>query len=113
MLALALLFAVIIGLLWLIARLLQRYFDAYAYLNRADDDDRLQQHLQEEKEIDTYRKRKTDINSVIDERLSEMEKRFPSQQSANEPTEMFMTAFKNMINNALSILKEEKRDSGH
>ncbi len=113
MLALALLFAVIIGLLWLIVRLLQRYFDAYAYLDRADDDDRLQQHLQEGKEIVTYQKRETDINSVIDERLSEMEKRFPSQQSANEPPEMFMTAFKQLIHATLNLLKEEKRDSGH
>ncbi|MEZ4968100.1 MAG: hypothetical protein R2814_00255 [Flavobacteriaceae bacterium] len=114
MIALALLFVLIIGLLSVIVRLLQRYFEAYVDLDNADNDSRLPHYLELQNEILSRCRKKEEINTVINERLMEMERKLhkiPSEENhPKEGAEILTQSLKQLLASTMTLLKVKSRD---
>lgn len=112
MLALALLFVVIMGLLWLIVRLLQRYFALYTDLVHQDKDhpDELLHQLQKQTESNPRRLKAKEVDAVINERLTEFDKKFTPLDARMDGPEALITAFKKLIRSSLTMLKERREN---
>ncbi len=108
MLALALLFVVIIGLLWIVVRLLKRYFALYVELDQKDHPDELLHQLRKRAESNTGKKKMNEVNALISERLAEFDKKFPPLDAQMDGPEALVIAFKKLIRSSLSMLKERR-----
>ena len=110
MLALALLFVVIIGLLWIIVRLLQRYFALYIDLEHKNKDhsDKLRHQIENQAEGNARKQKVKEVNAVINERLAEFDKKFPSLDARIDGPEALIIAFKKLIRSSLTMLKERR-----
>jgi|SRR5690606_9991634 len=106
MIALALLFIVIIGLLWLIVRLLQHFFETYSSLDENVYATDFKNKLKKQKAVLSCQERNKEINTVISKRLTEMEQEFPDLKTQNEAPEMLTSAFKQALHSSLNLLKE-------
>lgn len=111
MIALALLFVFIIGLLGLVIWLLQKYFDAYSSLQNTEkiQNEIVQQHSAVAKKNTETFNAQQEINTVIHQRLIEMERQFPHNEtpkklSDREP-ELLALNLKAAIRSTLNLLK--------
>lgn len=113
MIALALLFVVIIRLLWLIIRLLQKYFDTYSnvYISQSNQNLKEQKCLEVQQNKVSFLKINQEINVVIDERLTEMEQKFSTEQLQEELTEILTENFKKALHSTLNLLKTEQYEA--
>jgi predicted PurR-regulated permease PerM len=86
MIALALLFIVIIGLLSVIVWLLQKYFEMYSSLHTSESNQtaELQSHLYLQKSKMEILQTEEEINTLINKWLTEMEEKFPTEQPQDE-----------------------------
>lgn len=108
MLALAFLFVIIIGLLWLIVRLLQRYFALHIELDEKDHPDELLHQLRKQVKSNTRKKKVKEINALIRQRLVEFDKKFPPLDAEMDGPETLIIAFKKLIRSSLNMLKERR-----
>lgn len=106
MIALALLFIVIIGLLWLIVRLLQHFFETYSSLDENVYATEFENKLQQQKAVIFCQERNKEMNTIIGKRLTEMEQKFPISQTQDEAPEMLTSALKQALHSSLNLLKE-------
>ena len=114
MLALALLFIVIIGLLAVIVWLLQKYFDIYSSLHspqhcRADELQSLFR-MQQKETLGS----ETEINAVINQRLMEMEQKFPTipheGDHPEDKAEVLTETLKHVFTSYMNLLKVKQQD---
>lgn len=111
MIALALLFIVIIGLLWLVVRLLQNFFMTYSSLDKNTFTVDFENKLQKQRTVISCQENNKEINTVINKRLTEMEQKFPISQTQNEDLEILTSAFKEILHSSLNLLKEAECDN--
>ena len=113
MLALALLFIVIVGLLSVIVWLLQKYFEMYSSLHTTQSNQmaELQNHLNLQKNEMEILQTEEEINTLINKRLTEMEKKFPTEQPQEELSEMLIGNFKKVLHSTLNLLKTGHYDT--
>lgn len=104
MIALALLFIVIIGLLSVIVWLLQKYFEMYIALSNGNSDELQRQFELQEKNTSCI-EINTEIYRQINERLTEMEAKFPTEETQEELVERLIRNFKKVIDSTLKLLK--------
>ncbi len=113
MIALALLFIVIISLLWLVMRLLKNFFEAYSnvYISESNQTAELQNNLNLQKNEMEILETEKQINALIDERLVQMEEKFPTGQTQEELSEqapeILAITLKNMLHSSLTLMKNE------
>ena len=111
MIALALLFMVIMALLLVMLRLLQKYFESYSESITA-----CKQRLETKQRIGITRNNRfsdaltDEINTVLNDRLAEMERKFPVSTGREEEPEQITTAFKQVLHSSLDALKVAERD---
>jgi hypothetical protein len=116
MIALALLFAMIIGLLLILVYLLMKFLNLYGKLHRPDSMQQsvFQNRLDFGKSTSEITEAEKQINAIIARRLQEMERQFPDaeiQEGLNEQTpEVLIIRFKRMVYSALNLLKTEHND---
>ena len=110
MIALALLFIVIIGLLSVIVWLLQKYFEMYSSLHTSESNQtaELQSHLYLQKNEMEILQTEEEINTLIKKRLTEMEEKFPTEQPQEELSEILIGNFKKVLHSTLKLLKTER-----
>src|SRR5690606_11522335 len=113
MIALALFFIVIIGLLSVIVWLLQKYFEMYSslYTSQSNEIAELQNHLKLKKSEMEILEAEAEINTVINERLAEMEEKFPTEQPQEDQLEMLIINFKKVLHSTLNLLKTEQYEA--
>lgn len=113
MIALALLFIVIVGLLSVIVWLLQKYFEMYSSLHTTQSNQmaELQNHLNLQKNEMEILQTEEEINTLIDKRLTEMEEKFPTEQPQEELWEMLTGNFKKVLHSTLNLLKTERYEA--
>ena len=107
---LALLFAVVIGLLGIVVRLLQRYFALYIDLDHKDKDrpDELLHQLEKQAVSNTHKQKVEEVNALINERVAEFDKKFPPLDAQMDGPEALTIAFKKLIRSSLTMLKERR-----
>lgn len=114
MLALALLFIVIIGLLAVIVWLLQKYFEMYSSLHspqhcRADELQSLFR-MQQKETLGS----ETEINAIINNRLMEMEQKFPTipheGDHPEDKAEVLTETLKHVFTSYMNLLKVKQQD---
>lgn len=117
MIALALLFIVIIGLLSVIVWLLQKYFEAYSSLHTPENSQMIELQRRfsiRQKQAETLGSEEQ-INAVINERLMEMERKFPSDPTQEGLSEQFPEVltnnFKRLLWSTLNLMKAKPQDS--
>lgn len=110
MIALALLFIVIIGLLAVIVWLLQKYFEMYSSLHTSESNQtaELQSHLNLQKNEMEILQTEEEINTLINKRLTEIEEKFPTEQPQEEQLEMLIINVKKVLHSTLNLLKREQ-----
>lgn len=110
MIALALLFIVIIGLLSVIVWLLQRYFEMYSNLHITENTqlNKLQNQLKLQENTSKILETKEEINTLINKWLTEMEEKFPTEQPQEELSEMLIGNFKKVLHSTLNLMKTER-----
>lgn len=101
MIALALLFMAIIGLLIVVVLLFQKYFCAYSSLDENGTASELEKHIKVQEDNAPYQQ----INSYITKRLTELEQQFPVSKAEKEEPAMFINAFKKMLHSSINLLK--------
>lgn len=114
MIALALLFIMIIGLLAVIVWLLQKYFEMYSSLHSPlhCGADELQSlfRMQQKEAWDS----ENEINAVINERLMEMEQKFPTiHHEGDHPeykAEVLTETLKHVFTLYMNLLKVKQQD---
>jgi len=108
MFALAMLFAVIIGLLGVVVRLLRNFFDTYNRLLDAGDaaTDRENTIRDEHTALPCQQ-----IDAVVSARMSELEQKFPTSQAQQEVPERIIAAFKQLILSSLNLFKITEKDN--
>ncbi len=113
MLALALLFIVIIGLLSVIVWLLQKYFEMYSslYLSKNTHLNKFQNHLKLQENTSQIFEMEQQINTLINKRLTEMEDKFPTEQKQEEVSEILTGNFKKVLHSTLNLLKTEQYEA--
>jgi len=113
MLALALLFIVIIGLLSVIVWLLQKYFEVYSNLHITENThlNEFQHHLKLKENTRKAFEMEQQINTLINKRLTEMEEKFPTEQPQEELSEMLTGNFKKVLHSTLNLLKTERYEA--
>lgn len=113
MIALALLFIVIIGLLSVIVWLLQRYFEMYSNLHITENTqlNKLQNQLKLQENTSKILETEEEINTLINKRLTEMEEKFPTEQPQEELSEMLTGNFKKVLHSTLNLLKTERYEA--
>lgn len=96
MIALALLFMLIIGLLSVIVWLLQKYFEMYSSLHITENTQlkKLQNQLKLQENTSKIFETEKEINTIINKRLTEMEEKFPTEQPQEELSEILTVNFK-------------------
>ncbi|MCE4563966.1 hypothetical protein INQ51_06555 [Maribellus sp. CM-23] len=113
MTALALLFALVFGLLCLLVWQVQKYFNLQRNLKTfgedlqtkvsklADNEENVKENLEAEKQL----------HAIINKRLLELEQQFPDSATGHDlaglKTEMFTKDFKKMFHSTLNLLKVE------
>ncbi|MCB0450934.1 MAG: hypothetical protein KDC97_12525 [Confluentibacter sp.] len=102
MIALAVLFIVIIGLLLLVVRLLQLFFKTYSSLDESNWANANHKENVNPRSVEINQ----EINTFINKRLTEMEQKFPAEQTQNEAPEMLTYAFKQVLRTSLKLLKQ-------
>ncbi len=120
MIALALLFMFIICLLWVIARLFQKYFDTYDCLygnesNYYRESQKL--YFQAEQKRASVEEINNEINALINERLIEVEQKFSALEydnnlSAQNP-EIVINTLKHVLISYLNLLKVGSHNHEH
>lgn len=111
MIALALLFIVIMALLLVMVRLLQKYFENYNESITA-----CEQRSETKKRIGIRKANRfsdaltDEINTVLNDRLTEMERKFPVPSVRDETPERITTVFKQVLLSSLNLLKIVERD---
>lgn len=110
MIALALLFVFIIGLLLVILWLIQKYFDTYSSLHLSENThlNEFQNHLELKENKRKVFEMEQQINTLIKKRLTEMEEKFPMEQPQEELSEMLIGNFKKVLHSTLNLLKTER-----
>lgn len=113
MIALALLFIVIIGLLAVIVWLLQNYFEMYSSLHTPQSNEvaELQNHLKLKKSEMEILEAEAEINTIIIERLAEMDHKFPTLQPQEDASELLIGNFKKVLHSTLNILRTEQYEA--
>ena len=113
MLALALLLVSFIGLVWLIVRLLQNYFDACNGLQTTEKTRiaEIQNHLKLQENTSKILEMEKQINAQISKRLTEMEEKFPSEETQEEVPGMFIENVQKMLRSTLNTLKNRTSQS--
>jgi predicted PurR-regulated permease PerM len=106
MIALALLFIVIIGLLWVVVQVLQHFFETYSSLDENVYATDFENKLQQQKTITSCQENNKEINAILAKRLTEMEQKFPVLQTQDEDPEMLTSTFKQVLHSSLNLLKE-------
>ncbi len=115
MIALALLFIVIIGLLAVIVWLLQKYFEMYSSMHspRQIGADELQSRLSI-KQKETLAS-ENEINAIINNRLMEMEQKFPTivheEEHQEKEAEVLTETLKHILTSYMNLLKVKPQDS--
>lgn len=117
MIALALLFIVIIGLLWLVVRLLQNFFRTYSSLDKNTFAVDFENKLQKQKTVISCQESNREINAIISKRLTEMEQKFPTSHDVEEhPQEeavVLTETLKNVLTSYMNLLKVKPQDSNY
>ncbi len=113
MIALALFFIVIVGLLAVIVWLLQKYFEMYSSLHtsQSNEDLKAKKFRELQKNKVAFLKINREIDIVIDERLAEMEEKFPTQQPHEVLSEMLIGNFKKVLHSTLNLLRTEQYEA--
>lgn len=115
MIALALLFILIIGLLSVIVWLLQKYFDTYSSLHTPENS-----QMTELQNRFSIRQKETlgsenEINTIINNRLMEMEQKFPTilheEEHQEEEAEVLTETLKHVLTSYMNLLKVKPQDS--
>lgn len=115
MIALALLFIVIIGMLTVIVWLLQKYFEMYSSLHSPlhCGADELQSlfRMQQKEAWDS----ENEINAIINNRLMEMERIFPTipheEEHQEDEAEVLTETLKHILTSYVNLLKVKPQDS--
>ena len=95
------------GLLGVMLRSFQKFFDAY----KPEDIPSRESDLPQQKSDAHCREIAKEINTVIAERLNEMERKFPTLPAHQEEPAMLTTALKKALHSSLSLVKVE--DGGY
>ncbi|RKD18653.1 hypothetical protein BCY91_15060 [Pelobium manganitolerans] len=112
MIALALLFMVIIGLLLVIVWLLQKYFDTYSSLHTSENSQmaELQRRFSIRQMQAEALSCEDEINVIINERLIEMEQKFPTvyheENYPQEEAEVLAETLKNVLTSYMNLLNK-------
>lgn len=105
MIAIAIFYIIIIGFLFLMIQLIQKYFETYTNLHNGELNNTIeiknQMHCKIQNTIDFQR----EINSVIQNRLTELERKFPSVANENEIPSKFIEQAKKAISISLKLIK--------
>ena len=105
MIALAIFYIIIIGFLFLLIYLIQKYFENYINIYNDEVNSaieiRKQMQIKTQNTIDFQK----EINSVIQNRLSEFERKFPLVSNENEFPSKFIEQTKKAISNSLQSIK--------
>lgn len=105
MIAIAIFYLIIIGFLFLMIHLIQKYFEAYANLDNSELNKaieiRNQMQCKAQNNIDIQK----EINHVIQNRLTEFERKFPLVSNENEITSRFLEQTKKAITVSLHLIK--------
>ena len=105
MIALAIFYIIIIGFLFLMIQLIQKYFETYTNLHNGELNNTIeiknQMHCKIQNTIDFQ----TEINHVIQNRLTELERKFPSISNENEISSKFIEQTKKAISTSLQSIK--------
>lgn len=113
MIALALLFIVIISLLWLVVRLLKKFFETYSniYISESNENNKEQKFRELQKNKVSFLKINREIDIVIEERLAEMEQKFPTLQPQDDISELLTGNFKRVLHSSLNLLKTKHNEA--
>lgn len=105
MIAIAIFYLIIIGFLFLMIHLIQKYFEAYANLDNSELNKaieiRNQMQCKAQNNIDIQK----EINHVIQNRLTEFERKFPLVANENEIPLKFIEQTKKAIAASLHLIK--------
>lgn len=105
MIAIAIFYIIIIGFLFLIMHLIQKYFEVYTNIYNHE----LNSAIEIRKKMQIKTKNTIDfqseINSVIQNRLTELERKFPSVANENEIPSKFIEQTKKAISTSLQSIK--------
>ncbi|HMM15967.1 MAG TPA: hypothetical protein PKC47_00300 [Petrimonas sp.] len=117
MIALALLFIVIIGLLWVVVQVLQHFFETYSSLDENVYATDFENKLQQQKTITSCQENNKEINAILAKRLTEMEQKFPTSHDVEEhPQEeavVLTETLKNVLTSYMNLLKVKPQDSNY
>ena len=98
MIAIAIFYIIIIGFLFLMIQLIQKYFETYTNLHNGELNNTIeiknQMHCKIQNTIDFQK----EINHVIQNRLTELERKFPSISNENEISSKFIEQTKKKQN---------------
>lgn len=105
MIAIAIFYIIIIGFLFLMIQLIQKYFETYTNLHNGELNNTIeiknQMHCKIQNTIDFQK----EINHVIQNRLTELERKFPSISNENEIPSKFIEQTKKAISTSLQSIK--------
>lgn len=105
MIAIAIFYIIIIGFLFLMIQLIQKYFETYTNLHNGELNNTIeiknQMHCKIQNTIDFQK----EINHVIQNRLTELERKFPSISNENEISSKFIEQTKKAISTSLQSIK--------
>lgn len=105
MIALAIFYLIIIGFLFLMIYLIQKYFETYTNLHNGELDNTIEIKNQMQCKIQNTIDFQREINSVIHNRLTEFERKFPSGSNENEIPLKFIEHTKKAITTSLHLIK--------
>ena len=105
MIALAIFYIIIIGFLFLMIYLIQKYFEAYANLDNCELNKAIEIRKQMQIKIQNTIDFQKEINHVIQNRLTELERKFPSISNENEIPSKFIEHTKKAITTSLHLIK--------
>lgn len=105
MIALAIFYLIIIGFLFLMIHLIQKYFEAYANLENSELNKAIEIRNQMQCKTQNNINIQKEIKHVIQNRLTEFERNFPSISNENEIPTQFLEQTKKAITASLHLIK--------
>ena len=105
MIAIAIFYIIIIGFLFLMMHLIQKYFETYSNVYNAEINSAIEIKNQMHSKIKKNTDIQKEINRVIQNRLTEFEHKFPSIPNENEIPALFLEQTKKAIITSLHLIK--------
>lgn len=113
MIVLAIFYVFILGLLWHVLRMLQKYFALYSslYASEKASPSELINQLKSNKNTKIIVEKEKQLNSLLHERLIAMEDKFPTEEKQEEVSKTFTEDLKKMLHSIVTLLKTEHSEA--